>query len=156
MRYLMLAPIALLLLSLAAFPQSAAPIPHPSQADPDTQAIQKIEEDFIKAENTTDVAVLERTLADDYVNLTPRGFGPGKAAIIQGMQPHAGHAPRYSVEMSDMHIYILGETAIAAYTRTYTAKENGNVAKEDTTHVFVRDQGTWKLKISRTSIRGGE
>jgi len=141
------------LLSSIALSQSSAPA-QPLQADADTQAIQKIEDDLLKAENTTDVAIYKETLADDYINLIPRGLGPDKAAIIQGMQPHAGQAPPYSVETSDMHVYILGDTAVAAYVKTYTAKENGNVDREDTTHVFVRDHGAWKLKLSRASKRG--
>jgi SnoaL-like domain len=72
------------------------------------------------------------------------------------MRPHAGQAPPYSVENSDMHIYILGDTAVTAYVRTYKAKENGNVSREDTTHIFVKDHGAWKLKVSRASIRAAE
>jgi ketosteroid isomerase-like protein len=117
----------------------------------DVDAIQRIEADLIKAEGTTDVAVFERTLADDYVNLGPHGFGPNKNKIIEGMKPHAGQAPPYSVEMHDLHVYVLGDAAVAASVRTYTAKENGNIANEDSTHIFVRDHGNWKLKISRAS-----
>jgi ketosteroid isomerase-like protein len=120
-------------------------------AQSDVDAIQRMEADLVKAEGTTDVPVFERTLADDYVNIGPRGLGPGKAKIIEGMKPHAGQAPPYSVEMHDLHVYVLGDTAVAASVRTYTAKENGNTANEDSTHIFVRDRGNWKLKISRAS-----
>jgi ketosteroid isomerase-like protein len=119
----------------------------------DSEVIQQIEDDWLKGENTTDIAVLERVLADDYVNLTPRGLGPTKQELIRHLQPSAGHSPPYSLATSDMHIYILGDTAVAAYTKTYTAKENGNPAHEDTTHIFTKDRGTWKLRISRASIR---
>jgi ketosteroid isomerase-like protein len=120
----------------------------------DSQVIQQIEDDWLKGENTTDISVLERVLADDYVNLTPRGLGPGKAEIISHLQPRAGQTPPYSLEVKDMHIYVLGDTAVAAYVKTYTTKENGNVVREDTTHILVKDHGTWKLRISRASIRG--
>jgi hypothetical protein len=43
--------------------------------------------------------------------------------------------------MRDMHIYILDNTAVAAYAKTYTAKENGNVAHEDTTRIFTKNHG---------------
>lgn len=104
-------------------------------------------------ENTTDIAVLERVLADNYVNLTPRGLGPTKAEIMSHLQPLAGQTPPYAVETKDMHIYVLGDAAVAAYTKMYKAKENGNVVREDTTHIFKKEHGTWKLKISRASIR---
>jgi len=119
----------------------------------DSQLIQQIEDDWLKGENTTDIAVLERVLADDYVNLNPRGLGPGRAEIISHLQPRAGQAPPYSLETRDMHIYVLGDTAVAAYVKTYTTKENGNVVREDATHIFIKDHGTWKLRISRASIR---
>ena len=120
----------------------------------ETQLIQQIEDDWLKGENTTDISVLDRVLADDYVNLTPRGLGPGKAEIMSHLKPRAGETPPYSLEVEDMHIYVLGDTAVAAYVKTYTTKENGNVLREDTTHIFVKDHGTWKLRISRASIRG--
>ena len=51
-----------------------------------------------------------------------------------------------------MHIYILDDNvAVAAYVKTYTAKENGNVMREDNTHIFKKYRGAWKLKISRES-----
>ena len=117
----------------------------------DADAIQGIEAELLKSEGNTDIAAFERTLADDYVNLIPRGVGPGKIRIIASMKPHAGQAPPYSVEMRDLHTYVLGDTAVAVFVKTYTAKENGNTADEDTTHVFVREHGTWKLRISRAS-----
>jgi ketosteroid isomerase-like protein len=117
----------------------------------DYAVLQQIESDWLQGENTTDVFVLERVLADDYVNLTPRGLGPGKAEIIRHLQPRAGQAPPYTLETRDMHIYVLGDSAVVAYLKTYTAKENGNVVHEDTTHIFTKDNGVWRLKVSRAS-----
>src|SRR5260370_40177804 len=122
----------------------------------DSEVIQQIEDDWLKGENTTDIAVLNRVLADDYVNLTPRGLGPGKAEIISHLQPRAGQAPPYSLETADMRIYILGDTAVAAYVKTYTDKGNGNIVREDTTHIFTKDHGAWRYRISRASIRQGD
>jgi hypothetical protein len=120
-------------------------------AQSDIDAIQHIEAELIESEGNTDIAEFERTLADDYVNMGPRGLGPGKNQILDGMRPHAGQAAPYSVEMHNLRVYVLGETAVAASVRTYTAKENRNTADEDLTHIFVREHGTWKLKISRAS-----
>lgn len=122
-----------------------------SAVQSDVDAIESIEADMVKGESSTDTAVFERTLADDYVNLNPHGLGPGKNKFIEGMRPHVGQAPPYSVEMHDLHVYVLGDTAVAVSVRTYTAKENGNIANEDSTHIFARDHGSWKLKISRAS-----
>lgn len=118
----------------------------------DTDAIRQIEDDGLKGEETTDVAVLERVLADDYVNLTPRGLGPTKAEILEHLRPRAGQAPPYTVKNSEMQIHVFGDTAVAAYLKSYTAKENGNVMQENTTHVYTRDQGSWKLRLSRATV----
>jgi hypothetical protein len=122
----------------------------------ESEAIQKMEDDFLKAEKTTNISALDQILADDYVNLTPRGLGPTKAEILSHLQPHAGQPPPYSLETHDMRVYILGDAAVAAYTKTYTAKDGGNVAREDTTHIFRKEHGTWKLKISRATVRKEE
>ena len=146
--------IALLCLtSFAIGLNQAKPSLQPSAAEADQRTIQQIEDDLLRGEDTTDMTVLERVLADDYVNLTPSGPGPGKAEILKHLQPRAGQAPPYSLATTDMHIYILGDTAVAACVKAYVAKENGNVLREDTTHIFTKDHGTWKLRISRASIR---
>lgn len=95
-------------------------------------------------------------LADDYVNLTPRGMGPSKAGIVSGMRRDAGKTPPYTTDVENMHIYILGDTAVAAFTKVYTATQNGNVAREDTTHIFRKGKGVWELKISGATLRGSE
>jgi len=146
--------IALLCLTSFAIGQNQAKLsPQSPATEVDQRTIQQIEDDWLKGEKMTDMAVLERVLADDYVNLTPSGPGPGKAEILKHLQPRAGQSPPYSLETRDMHIYILGDTAVAAYVKAYTAKEGGNVVREDTTHIFTKDHGSWKLRISRASIR---
>lgn len=140
--------------SVPVFPQGSSTAPKAAtEQPPDFEAIQQMEDDWLKGENTTDIAVFERVLADDYVNLTPSGLGPTKAEIVSHLKPRAGQAPPYSVETKDMRIYVLGDAAVAAYTKTYIAKENGNVLHEDTTHIFKKEHEIWKLKISRASIR---
>jgi hypothetical protein len=121
-----------------------------------TQSILQIEDDWLKAEQHTDPAVLERVLADDFVNLGPSGLAPGKSQLLKNFQAHAGEAPAYVVETSDMRVYLLGETAVAAYVKTYTGKESGATAREDTTHIFTKDHGVWKLRMSRSTLRSGQ
>lgn len=118
----------------------------------DEKAIQQIEADFLKAERITDIAVLERVLADDYVNVVPRGLGPNKAELAKNLEARAGQTPPYSVETKDMRVYVLGDTAVATFLKTYTAKENSNVAQEEATHIFTKDRGVWKLRVSRASV----
>jgi len=151
MRFLFRSLIALTLLVPSIVAQSS-----PSNQQDDVKAIQQIEDAWLRGERTSDISAFDRVLADDYVNLTQRGIGPGKAKIIDQVRAHAGQAPPYSVDIADMHIYILGDVAVAAFVKTYTAKENGNVMREDNTHIFKKDRGAWKLKISRESDHSGD
>lgn len=146
------------LIALCFFPpsllaqNSITAAPKPSPAKTDSELIQQLEDDWLKAERTTDPTAIDRILSEDFVNLAPNGLAPGKAKLRETWKAHAGQAPPYTVESSDMRIYVLGDTAVAAYSKTYTAKENGNVVHEDTTHVFTRENGAWKLRISRSSF----
>jgi hypothetical protein len=121
----------------------------------ESKLIQQIEDSLVEGKTLTADA-MERVLADDYVNLVPRGMGPGKAEIVQNLRQHGNQSLPYTAEIEGMHIYLLGDTAVAAFTKVYTAKENGNVAREDTTHIFRKEGGAWKLKISRETQRGSE
>jgi ketosteroid isomerase-like protein len=148
--------ITLVVCTAVAFAQEPSPTAvsplRSTTASSDSDVIQKLEDEWLKAERTTDPAALERILADDFVNLSPNGLAPGKQMLIQNWQTRAGQAPPYAVETSDMRIFVFDNTAVAAYTKTYTAKENGKVIHEDTTHVFTRDRGIWKLRASRSSF----
>jgi ketosteroid isomerase-like protein len=117
----------------------------------DSETIRVLENDWLKAERTTDPALLERIMAQDFVGIGSNGLTPGKTQLFKGWQPHAGQAPPYNVETSDMRIFVLGDTAVAAYTKTYTAKQTGNVAHEDVTDVFTKDHGIWNLRFSRAT-----
>jgi ketosteroid isomerase-like protein len=133
--------------------QAIAVVSKPAPAPQgDVILIEQMEDDWLKAERNTDPSALEKILSDDFVNLAPTGLAPGKAELMKNWQPHAGQAPAYTVETSDMRIYVLGDTAVAAFAKTYTTKDKGNVAHEDTTHIFTKDRGIWKLRVSRSSF----
>jgi len=126
-----------------------------SISDPavDSDVIRQIEDDWLKAQQTTDIAMIQRIMADDYQGVGSNGPAPGKAQLLKNLRPHEGQAPPYTVENSDMQIFLLGDTAVAIYTKTYTAKENGNVAHEDMTDIFVKDHGGWKLRFARSTLK---
>jgi ketosteroid isomerase-like protein len=156
MRYATCSLIALTFLIATVIGQTQANSPElangASTQDADSHVIQEIEVDWLKAEKTTDPTLVEKVLADDYVNLTPTGIGPGKAALLKKFRENAGEAPPYSVRQQDMHIFVLNDmAAVASYVTIYVSNENKNVARQDTTHVFTKEHGTWKLRVSRSS-----
>jgi len=88
-----------------------------SPAQTDVAAIQQLEDEWLQTERSTDLAALDRILADDFAGVGTNGPAPGKAQLLKGLQAHAGQAPPYTVEHSDMHIIVRGDTAIAATPR---------------------------------------
>ncbi len=118
----------------------------------DTEVIRQIETDLLMAERTSDPKILDRVLADDYVNVTHAAMGRGKVEILRNFREHSGEAPPYSVREQDLQIFSLDDTAaVTTFIKIYVANENGNSMREDTTHMFVKDHGTWRLRISRES-----
>jgi hypothetical protein len=138
-------------------PTGLAQQTNPATAKPDDplsseeKAIQQIEVDLLSAERNIDPAVINRIFSEDWVNLTPTGLGSSKPAVLGNYKNHSGVTPPYSVDAQDMRIYILGDSAVAAYVKVYKAKENGNVAHQDITDIFTKMNGVWKVRVSRTS-----
>jgi hypothetical protein len=98
-------------IALTAFAQQ----PATSNSSPDQEAIQQLEADLLKAEMSGDPTPISRILADDWVNLPPTGTGSSKATIVGRYRRAAGEAPPYAAKEEDMRIYLLNETAVAAY-----------------------------------------
>ena len=95
--------------------------------------------------------LLENIYADDCVIL-PGGPGWTKARLVEAIRKSQGQAPPYTASQEDMHIYMLGDTAIVMYVKKYEVRANSDqVDRQDLTEFFVRSAGTWKLKISRSS-----
>ncbi len=70
--------VVLCLCVTPAFCQNATSAVRANSGTPtDSDTLRQIEADHLHSEMTTDSSVYERVLADDYVNLNPRGLGPG-------------------------------------------------------------------------------
>jgi hypothetical protein len=143
---------AFLMVATAAFPQnSAVPVSANEASQKDEQQIRQIEAEMLKGEMSSDPAVVERIYADDCASPSGR---PGwtKAGLIQAIREYQGQAPPYIASEEDMHVYIMGDTAIAMYVKKYAVRANPDqVDRQDQTDVFVKNAGTWKLKVSRSS-----
>ena len=149
--------VSLILLGLAspAVGQTSAPKPDTAVPSPgaqgDEDAIRQLEAALLNAEMNTDPSVIGKVFADDWANLAPSGPGPAKAEILERYQEHAGQAPPYTSREEQMQVYLFGDAAVAAYVKVYVAKENRNIARQDMTDVFIKSDGVWKLRITRTS-----
>jgi ketosteroid isomerase-like protein len=117
----------------------------------DEHQIRQLESEMLKGEMNSDEAIVEKIYADDCVILPGR---PGwtKARLVEAIHDSQGRTPPYIASEEDMHVYVLGDTAIAMYVKKYAVRANPDqVDRWDQTDVFVRTADTWKLKISRSS-----
>ena len=141
-----------LIVATAAFPQKpAATTDEVSQKD--EQQVRQVEAELLNGEMNSASAIFEKFLAEDCVIL-PHGSDPGptKAKVLEAVRKSEGKAPPYTATVEDMHVYVLGDTVVAMYVKTYAVRANpSQVDRHDLTDVFVRSAGTWKLKISRSS-----
>ena len=131
--------------------QAAVPASTSEVSQKDEQQIRQLEAEMLKGEMNSDPAVFEKILAEDCLNL-PAGPDFTKARLVEGIRKSQGQAPPYIAREEDMHVYVLGDTAIATYVKEYSVRANPNqVDRQDLTDVLVRSAGTWKLKVSRAT-----
>ena len=152
MRNFVIQAATFLIVATAAFSQKpGVPASTSEVSKKDEQQIRQLEAEMLNAEMNSDPVVFEKILADDCVML-PAGPDLIKAKLVGGVYKSQGQAPPYIASEEDMHVYMLGDTAIAMYVKEYAVRANPNqVDRQDLTDVFVRSAGTWKLKISRSS-----
>ncbi len=65
---------------------------------------------------------LEKILADDCLNL-PAGPDFTKVKLVEGVHKSQGQAPPYIASEEDMHVFMLGDTAIAMYVKEYAVEQ---------------------------------
>ena len=115
-----------LIVATAAFSQqSAVSASTGEMLQKNEQQIQQLEADILKGEMNSDPVVFEKILADDCLNL-PAGPDLTKAKLVEGVRKAQGQAPPYIAREEDMHVYMLGDTAIAIYVKEYAVRANPN------------------------------
>ena len=152
MRNLVFQAATFLIVATAAFSQKpGVPASTGEVSQKDEKQIRQLETELLKGEMNSDSVVFEKILADDCLML-PAGPNLTKAKLVEGVHKSQGQAPPYTASEEDMHVYVLGDTAIAVYVKEYAVRANpSQVDRQDLTDVFIRSAGTWKLKISRAT-----
>lgn len=116
-------------------------------------SITKIENDAVKADLSDDTSFYQRELSDDWSGGTSRGTWETKQSILSDMKdPKNNHMN--SEQISDMHVRVDGDVAIATYKTTYDALIHGqHVARTViSTDVFRMEDGAWKQISSHSSM----
>jgi len=96
----------------------------------------------------------DKVFADDWVNLEPDRRGPGKPEMMEFLHrlfqdKKTPPKPFPDKQQRDLQVFLFGATAVATYFEEDTAKPDQHSL--DVTDVFVKDGGTWKLRLSRAS-----
>jgi hypothetical protein len=126
MRNLVLLAATFLIIATAAFSQKSAVSSSASEvSQKDEQKIRQLETEMLKGEMNSAPAVFEKILAEDCLML-PAGPGLTKAKLVEGVYKSQGQAPPYIASEEDMHVYMLGDTAIAMYAKEYAVRANPN------------------------------
>jgi len=121
----------------------------------DTELLGQIEKDLFRAKMTSNPDTIEKFLSDDWVNISPTGREGSKAGIVQRLREHPGELPPFTGQQQDLQVYVFGNAGVVTYVEELTARPDQHLPwsklQTDGTDVFVKDSGTWKLRLSRGS-----
>src|SRR5262245_5764261 len=114
------------------------------------QEVVKVSGEIIEAFGHTDIAALDRLLADDYI--VTQSFGiTSKAQLMDAWK--SGRLKYTSASDKDRVIRVYGDTAVTTGILTLKGQNpNGDFTSNTRfTAVFVKQQGRWRLVASQLS-----
>lgn len=114
----------------------------------DTEVLQRLEEDYLRAEIEDDTAIAGAVLADDYVGLRADGTSSTKADVLHSLARHDRLRAPYQITAVNMREHLFGDTACLTYTKVYTRPASQGAFSENVLHVFIRRNGIWRLQLS--------
>jgi ketosteroid isomerase-like protein len=109
------------------------------------QRLRKAVEEWAAAELRADTGFLERTLADDFIGIGPRGFMLSKE---EWLQRHTSGDLKYeSLSLDDVKVRVYGDAAIVTGSESQRAKyrDQDVPGQFRTTLVWVKQSGSWLL-----------
>jgi hypothetical protein len=110
--------------------------------------LQRLEEEYLRAEIEDDTAIAGSILADDYVGLRPDGSTSTKADVLARLNLHERRRQPYLITATNMREHLFGDTACVSYTKVYTKPGNQGAYSEAVLHVLIRRNGIWRLQLS--------
>ncbi len=115
----------------------------------DTDALRKLNDDYIHAVRTSDARRFREILAEDFLNTNPDGSLLDKAGFLEQI---ARPLALSNFEAHDVRIRVLGDAAIIHGRTSYT-KPDGQAASGRYTDIWVRSDGRW-LAVAAQVSRG--
>lgn len=116
-------------------------IPGPEAAErlADADTLRRLNENFVRSVETSDVGYFEEALAEDFVNSNPDGTLVERAEFLARIARPAGVT---RLEAHDVRIRLLGDTAII-HARTTYARPDGRAGSGRYTDVWAKRLGRW-------------
>lgn len=115
----------------------------------DTDTLRRLNEDFVRSVQRSDVRRFDEILAHDFLNSNPDGSLVDRAGFLAQI---ARPAMISNLEAHDVRIRIMGDIAII-HARTTYQKPDGRSGAGRYTDVWARRQGSW-LCVSAHVTRG--
>ena len=138
------------LLIAAATPAFAQTTKVPEQNNSVEQAVLKVTQEWLAADERQDRAALNRIIADDFLGTGPRGTTVSKKDVI----PREGSAAEghgLSISGQDIKVRVFGDTAIATGRGVPKTQEQEERPELRFTIVFVRRADSWQMVAGHLS-----
>jgi hypothetical protein len=114
----------------------------------DLEVLQRLEEEYLRAEIEDDTAIAGTILADDYVGLRADGSTTSKADVLSNLDRHERRRNPYLITATNMREHLFGDTACLTYTKVYTKPGSRAAYSENVLHLLTRRDGIWRLQLS--------
>ncbi|HEX2116839.1 MAG TPA: nuclear transport factor 2 family protein [Alphaproteobacteria bacterium] len=119
------------------------------QAATDIEVLRRLNDDYIRSVQMSDVRRFDEILADDFLNSNPDGSLVDRAAFLaQTARP----ATILNLRAEDVRIRVMGDCAIIHARTTYT-RPDGVPAAGRYTDIWARREGRW-LCVAAHVTRG--
>jgi uncharacterized protein (TIGR02246 family) len=118
---------------------------------PDEAALRRLNDDYVRAFLSSDVARDRELLADDFYGVLADGRVIGKAAFLQQA---ATPPPVTDFVVRDVVVRVYGDAAIVN-TRASYLRPDGKPAQTRYVHVYIRRDGRWQIasvQITRLAL----
>ena len=122
--------------------------PGKSTPQRDLEVLQRLEEEYLRAEIEDDTAIAGTILADDYVGLRADGMTSNKADVLARLDLHERRREPYLITATNMREHLFGDAACVTYTKVYTKPGSKNAFSENVLHMLIRRDGIWRLQLS--------
>lgn len=124
-------------------------MPEALESGADADALRRLNQDFVRSVEASNVGYFQEALAEDFVNSSPDGSLLSRAEFLVQIARPAGIS---NLEAHDVRIRLLGDTAIIHAKTTYT-RPDGRSGSGRYTDVWARRLGRW-LCVAAHVTRG--